>query len=60
VPIDQYPIKGDISIKGDKVIILSLVGSKPSGVVVQSREFAETMLTIFNLAWDSAEKYNLD
>ena len=59
VPYDKYPIEGDISIKGDNVIILSLVGRKPSGIVVQNQEFARTMLSLFNLAWESAEPYNL-
>jgi HTH-type transcriptional regulator, sugar sensing transcriptional regulator len=58
LPYDKFPIDGDISIKGGKVIVLSLQGSKPSGFVIHSAEYSKTMLSLFNLSWESAEKYN--
>lgn len=58
VPLDKYPLNGDMSIIGDFVVILSLTGSQPLGVTIQSQEIADGMRAIFQMAWDLAEPYN--
>ncbi len=40
----------DIVIYNDKVSLISLVG-KPFGVIIQSREIAKSILTMFDLIW---------
>lgn len=51
----DYPITGNLSILGDKVVLISLTGSRPIGIVINSHEIAQTMKTVFKMAWDSAE-----
>lgn len=56
VPHDRFPIHSDILLYDQKVAIISLKG-KPVGVIIDHKEIAETLRTIFNLAWVAAEKY---
>lgn len=58
VPPEKYLFQGDFSIIGDYIIILSLAGSNPIGITIHSHDIAQSMLALFNLAWDSAEQYN--
>ena len=58
VPIDKYPLSGDVSILGPYLIMVSMVGSKPIGITIRSEELAKGMLALFQLAWESAAKYN--
>lgn len=58
VPADKYPLNGDISIIGDHLFLMSLTGSKPVAVTIKSAELAKGMVGFFNLAWETAAKYN--
>ncbi len=58
VPEDKYPLNGDISIVGDHIIMLSLSGSQPLGITIESAELAKGLVGLFNLAWDGAAQYN--
>lgn len=58
VPVEEYPLNGDITIIGDYIVMLSLSGHKPIGITINSIELAKGMLAIFKMAWDRAEKYN--
>jgi sugar-specific transcriptional regulator TrmB len=58
VPMNKYPISGDISIIGDYVIILSLIGQHPLGITINSSEIAKSMRVFFDMIWDAAEKFN--
>lgn len=58
VPLEKYPLNGDISIVGDHIIMLSLTGNKPIGITIDSHELAVGLTGIFNLAWTTAEQYN--
>ena len=58
VPAEQYPLNGDLSIVGDIVVLLSLSGSRPIGVTIESAELAKTMQAVFELAWKAAESFN--
>jgi sugar-specific transcriptional regulator TrmB len=48
----RYPFTCDISIFKDKVAI-SILGRKVSGIYIQSKDFAETLKSLFLIAFDS-------
>lgn len=45
-----YPISSDIAVYGDSVRFVSY-DSEPIGIIVENKNIAETMRTIFKLAW---------
>ncbi|MFZ2484335.1 MAG: helix-turn-helix domain-containing protein [Minisyncoccia bacterium] len=49
--IEKYPISSDISIYGDNVRI-SILGKKPSGIFIKSKELAETLKSLINYIFD--------
>lgn len=57
VKIDEkkYPLSADITIYKDKVRI-SILGKELSGIYIRSRDFAETLKSLFNLAFDNISK----
>lgn len=57
IPQSKFPITCDIAIFGNKVRIASL-GDKLSGLIIEDKNIAKTLKSIFNLAWESANKYN--
>jgi sugar-specific transcriptional regulator TrmB len=58
VPVDKYPLNGDINVVGDYILLLSLSGNKPIGITIRSRELAKGMKAFFELAWKAAAEYN--
>jgi sugar-specific transcriptional regulator TrmB len=58
VPVDKYPLNGDISIVGSHLLLISLTGPKPVAVTIKSQEIVNGMLAFFHLAWEAAAKYN--
>lgn len=56
IPKDKFPITVDITIFSDKVALSSLKG-KLVGVILENKEIAITFKSIFDLAWEAAEKY---
>ena len=57
VPREQFPLPAEISVYGDSIAIF-VAKEKPFGIILESKEIAISMRTVFNLAWESAEKYN--
>ncbi|MDD5043796.1 MAG: helix-turn-helix domain-containing protein [Patescibacteria group bacterium] len=57
IPENKFPLFCDITIFADKVRIASL-GDRLSGIIIQDKAIAETLKSIFKLAWEGAEKYN--
>lgn len=55
VPFEKFPITSDLTIYNNKVAIASLKG-KLSGVIIENKEIANTMRSLFYLAWESAKK----
>lgn len=53
---NQFPIHSDILIYDNKVAMISLKG-KLIGVMIDHKEIADTFRSLFNLAWEAAEKY---
>ncbi len=56
IPIEKFPLFCDIIMYDNNVAITSLKG-KLFGIIIESKEFADTMRSIFELAWEAAEKY---
>lgn len=56
IPENDFPFSSDISIFKDRVAIASLKG-KLVGVVIENKEIANTLQSLFNLCWESSEKY---
>lgn len=59
IPKEKFPytLDGDITIFGDCVAFSVLNKSRPYGVVLESPEIANTVSIVFNIAWESANKY---
>ena len=55
IPFNKFPVTADITIYNDKVAIASLKG-KLSGVIIENKEIANTMRSLFYLAWQAAKK----
>ncbi len=57
LPQDMFGFAGELSIYGDKVAALAFKSSEV-GIIVESKEIADTVRTLYNLAWEAAEKYS--
>lgn len=57
VPREKFPFSGEVSTYGDRVALLSYRG-KLVGVLIESKELAQTVRAIFELAWEAAANYN--
>lgn len=53
---EKFLFKASFNIWNNKVAILT-VRSHPIGVIVESKDVADTLRAIFNIAWEGAEKY---
>jgi len=58
LPYDKFPMSGDFTIVGDAIMILSLNGTNPIGISIESAELAQGFRGIFEAAWYAAELYN--
>jgi len=58
LPKELFEFKGEITIYDDKVAAL-IIGGQSVGILIESVEIASTMRTLFNLAWDASEKYQV-
>lgn len=56
IPEDKFPLSSSFIIYDDKIGIVSLKG-KLVGVIIENREISNTFRSVFNLAWEGAEKY---
>lgn len=56
IPEKKYPLAGEIAVYGPKIAMLSYRG-KVMGVLVESPYLAQTAASLFNLAWETAKKY---
>lgn len=56
IPDDKYPLAGEIAVYGSKIAMLSYRG-KVMGVLVESEYLAQTTTSLFNLAWETAKKF---
>ncbi len=56
VPEKIFPIDADIVIYENKIAIMGLK-EKLVGVIIENRDMANSLRSVFNLAWEAAEKY---
>lgn len=56
LPHKLFPMHGELTVYGDKVAMVALRG-KLVGVIVESKEMATMVRTLFNLAWLQADEY---
>ena len=54
LPPEKFPVGADITIYDNKVAIATY-RAKPTSVVIESQEIADTMRVIFNLIWDGTK-----
>jgi sugar-specific transcriptional regulator TrmB len=54
--ITKNPVTADVAVYGNKVRLASF-GDQIMGVVVENTEIAETIKTIFKLAWEGSDKH---
>jgi len=57
IPGDKFSIHSDILFYDNKVAMISLKG-KFVGVIIENNTIVDTLRSIFNLAWEAAEKYD--
>src|SRR3989338_7781093 len=56
IPTDKFPLSSSLIIYDNKLAIVSLKG-KLIGAIIENKEISNTFRSIFDLAWDGAEKY---
>lgn len=56
IPKEEFPMHGELTVYGDKVAMVSLKG-KLVGVVIESKEMATMVRSMFELAWIQADRY---
>ncbi len=58
IPAEKFPVAHEVTIYGDKVAFLHYKrGERLIGSITKHPGFAQTMKTMFLLAWEAAEKY---
>ncbi len=54
IPNKKYPFQIEVNIYGDKISFMNFKHkSDPLGIIIENKDVAQTMLTFFNLTWDS-------
>lgn len=56
LPSEKFSFSSEIVVYGDKTSIVSL-DKKLIGVIIESKSIADSLKSIFDLAWEGAEKY---
>ncbi|PIZ98590.1 MAG: hypothetical protein COX77_04110 [Candidatus Komeilibacteria bacterium CG_4_10_14_0_2_um_filter_37_10] len=57
IPQDKFPISIEINIFGNNVALTSFKSNELLGVLIKSKEIAQTMKVFFNLAWERGLDY---
>ena len=56
IPKEKFPLSSSFIVYDNKVAAVSLKG-KLIGVIIENKEIANTLRSIFDLAWNGAERY---
>lgn len=56
VPSDKYPLKSDVAIYENRIRIASLCGEKMIGIIIEDKDAADTLRSVFQLAWKAAKQ----
>ncbi|MFH1253759.1 MAG: helix-turn-helix domain-containing protein [Candidatus Uhrbacteria bacterium] len=59
IPANRFPLKGDVSVRGNTVFIYSFQ-EKMIGIVITSADIANTVRQLFNLAWAGAGDFPME
>jgi sugar-specific transcriptional regulator TrmB len=57
LPVYKFILNGEVAIVGDRIAMVSFTGYQPIGVIITSKELAQTFKTLFELGWEAAAKY---
>lgn len=57
LPKNKFSFQGDVLIYGNKTALVAYKG-KVVGVVIENEEIAQTLKVLFDLAWQSSDKYH--
>lgn len=55
LPKEKFPFSGSVNIYGNKISLTSYKKTI-TGVIVENKEIADTLRTLFNLAWKASER----
>lgn len=58
VPYKKFPANCELNIIGDMIAIFSSHGEEPTGMKMYNREIAQTLKSLFELAWERGLFYN--
>jgi len=56
IPLDKFPSHTEITIYGSKITLVSHQKNL-IGVIIESKDIADSLRSLFNLAWELAKKY---
>lgn len=56
IPKEQFPMHGELTVFGNKISMISLKG-KLLGVIIESKEMATMVRSMFDLAWLQSSKF---
>ncbi len=56
IPKEKFPMHGELTVYGNKIAMVALKG-KLIGVIIESKEMALMLRSMFDLAWKQAETY---
>lgn len=57
VPKEQFPFSGEIAIYDDRVSMVTYK-TRPIGVIIHSKDLAQTMRAFYDLAWEGSGEYS--
>jgi HTH-type transcriptional regulator, sugar sensing transcriptional regulator len=57
IPKDKFSFRSDVAIYEDRIRIASF-GEKVMGVIIEDKNAAETLRSVFKLAWEASKKYS--
>ena len=55
MPVTKFPFHADFTFWVDRVALISF--DNLVGIIIENKTIVEAMKTMFNLAWDGADKY---
>ncbi len=58
LPHDKFPVSGDFTVIGNDIMMLSLNPANRIGITISSKELADGLRAIFEVAWEAAAVYN--
>ena len=58
VPKKKFPVECEINIIGDMIAMFSFHGKVPTGMKLHNKDMAQTLRSLFLLAWERAEEYD--